>query len=176
MAAEALSPTLIDAGRRILGAADRLGLRPEGAAWVYYHDWERWCFYLVTALHDTIGPFRLHEWLLRAIPAASMPAGIGPLDLYLGSPNATPFYYFPRVEPREGADGVEVRGMNIDGVLHDAVIYRMRPACGGGRAEAAGAARRAEHPGAGTGLTAEPNPSLWRASYRSRWAASTPPP
>ncbi len=101
---------------------------PEGAVWVYRHNWQDWRFYLVTALHDTIGPFRLHEWLLRAMPTPSVPAGIGLLDLHLGSPHATPFYYFPRVEPGEGADGIEVRKMNIDGVLYDAFIYRMRPA------------------------------------------------
>jgi hypothetical protein len=122
MAQTALSEDLVRAGHRLLDAADQVGLRPQGAAWVYDHSLEEWRYVLVSALVDTIGRRRVYNLLSKAFRKLTLPEQLTIVDVHLESPQSPLFLALRVFEVRDSI--VKFENCAINGFLFDGVIYR----------------------------------------------------
>jgi hypothetical protein len=124
MAAKDLSPQLVEAGKRLLEVTDRLGMRAQGAAWIYDSALEEWRYYLVTSLIDTIGRRKVYELLLTAFEHVDLPEGLTMVDVYLGSPSDA---FFRLVASAIDVQNSAARFKNcvFNGIAFDGVVYRM---------------------------------------------------
>lgn len=74
------------AGLEILGLTDRLGFAAQAAGWIYAPEHDLWRYYLITPMVDEQGPRWIYERLLKVFGKVTLPPGITPLDIYIGSP------------------------------------------------------------------------------------------
>lgn len=125
MAARPLSEDLIDAGHKLLEAADKTGLRPQGAAWLYDHALDEWRYILVSALVDTMGRRKVYQLLVRAFSKLHFPADLTIVDVYLEGPKSPLFDALARFQVVDGIARFE--NCSLNGMLFDGVIYRWNP-------------------------------------------------
>lgn len=125
MAARPLSQQLIDAGQRLLEEADRIGLNPQGAAWLYDHGLDEWRYVLVSALVDTMGRRKVYLLMVQAFSQLQLPADLTVVDVYLESPRSPLFNALSAFEVRNSL--VKFKNCKLDGMLLDGVIYRWDP-------------------------------------------------
>lgn len=67
MATASLSDNDLAFGRAVLLATDALGMSAEGAIWIRFKDEDRWRFFLITSLFDSMGPREIYLKLNRAL-------------------------------------------------------------------------------------------------------------
>lgn len=117
---------MIEIGRRIIAAADDLGLRPEVAAWIYLPELGEWRLHLATSLYDVLGPQWLYRRLIPALPKLVAGLDLSEFGLYLGSPNEALLRGVRRLcrtDP-EAFDGLVLHEVQIDDIELSAHIYR----------------------------------------------------
>ncbi len=75
-----------DAGLEILRITDGLGFDTQAAGWIFLPEGEQWRYYLITPMVDEKGPRWIYERLLKVFAKMTLPPGISPLDIFVGSP------------------------------------------------------------------------------------------
>lgn len=87
MAVEPLRDDLNQAGKALLAALDRVGLRPQGAGWFYSQELEDWRFYVASPLVEAIGRKKLYSALVDALGTLGNIDGLSVFDIHLTSPD-----------------------------------------------------------------------------------------
>ena len=125
MAKAALREVDIAFGRAVLLATDALGMSAEGAFWTRFQDEDRWRFFLITSLFDSMGPREIYLRLNMALAKKLSERETREFGLFMASPREAFLKDFPgsictsiyASEPIKGS-------LKINGQLADLWIYR----------------------------------------------------
>lgn len=127
MAIAPISVELKQAGREMLAALDDIGLQPNGAMWLYFHNIGDWRFAVVSDLVPALGRTKIYGLIDAALAARKPVEGLTIFDVQLAAPDEL----FVRVISKvfQVHPGVEVTLGNvaIDNVPVEAFIYRLLP-------------------------------------------------
>lgn len=120
---------MIALGRRVVVAADEVGLHPEGAAWFYDDATAEWRLYIVTSLVDFMGPHWVYKRLLPALPRLARELDVRSLDLYLASPKEKLIDFLRPLmaTSRSAIANLSIQDSTMNGYGFSAHLYRMAP-------------------------------------------------
>jgi hypothetical protein len=127
MVEENVSGDSVKFGTRILEITDDLGLRAEGAFWLFDGEKKAWRFHLVTSLLDEAGPRFIFARLNLALPKILSEEKRGSLEIYLTSPRSTLAVEIrKRVGKLDGDWGVtQPAAIDLSSNGVHALVYRM---------------------------------------------------
>lgn len=86
MAALTLSTDDVTFGRAVLLATDALGMRAEGAFWLYDSREDKWRYFLITSLFNSLGSREIYQRLNGALKKQLSERETRQFQLYIGGP------------------------------------------------------------------------------------------
>jgi hypothetical protein len=127
MAGQALREDLIEAGGRLLDAADAAAIRPAAAAWLYDHALGEWRYYMATILVDVLGRRPIYSALIRVLDEVKPPEDFSIIDLFLASPRDPSFRLISSLVRAPGNQRLEFSNCLVNGIAFEAMLYRSDP-------------------------------------------------
>ena len=126
MAKAALRKSDIAFGRAVLLATDALGMSAEGAFWTKFQDEDRWRFFLVTSLFDSMGPREIYLRLNTALAKKLSERETREFGLFMASPREAFLREFPKsiCTPPYASEPFDA-SVTISGQPAELCVYRL---------------------------------------------------
>ena len=83
-------------GRAVLLATDALKMSAEGAFWIKYGGEDRWRYFIVTSLFDSMGPREIYLRLNKALAKKLSEKETKSFDIFMAGPHEAFLRKFPR--------------------------------------------------------------------------------
>lgn len=127
-----LRDDLIEAGGRLLAAADRAALAPIAAAWLRDHALETWRYYLVSPLAEQDGGREVYGRAAELVDQLDGPEDLSWLDVYLVGPNHPMAELIGEAFEAGGTEPVFLPGAGVEDIGVDALVCRCEKGTPGG--------------------------------------------
>lgn len=124
MVGQALREDLIEAGGRLLAAADEAAIRPAAAAWLYDHALGEWRYYMATILVDAVGRRPIYAAIINLFDSVKAPDDFSIVDVFLAGPRDPVFQLVSSMINIQGNARLRFSNCFLDDVLFDALLYR----------------------------------------------------
>jgi hypothetical protein len=126
MAQKAISPEKLNLGRAILLATDALGMKCEGAFWLYDGTDKEWRFFLVTSFLEHMGPRQIYLKLEEALFKKLSERELEGFRIFICAPDSSIAKMLRRkMQTDINASKPERISVKVSGAITSAIVYRL---------------------------------------------------
>jgi hypothetical protein len=127
MAADTLPSDKIALGRAVLLATDALGMRAEGAFWLYDSREDKWRYFLITSLFNSLGSREIYRRLNSALKKQLSERETRKFQLYMGGPteNLVAAIRASVVTDIYASEPLKIPAVALDHEKTRAIVYRL---------------------------------------------------